>query len=72
MNYLYSKTEEKKQHIEPKVDKYIEIWEHEWDELAKTSELRDFIKNQDLKTSLKPRSALYGGRTNNAMGCWCI
>ena len=46
-----------------------EIWECEWDQLTKTdSELMEMIKNEnDIRPDLKPRDALFGGRTNAAV-----
>ena len=47
----------------------IEIWECEWDQMVKESdELKQFIKNEDdIRLDLKPRDALFGGRTNSAV-----
>jgi hypothetical protein len=45
--------------------KFIEIWECEWDRnVEENVELKDFCSNNDVIPSLKPRNALFGGRTN--------
>ena len=42
----------------------IEMWEHTWDKMSKTDpNLIEFLKNNEMRDPLKPRDALYGGRT---------
>ena len=47
----------------------IEIWECQWDQLVKENpQITEFIKNEkDIRPDLKPRDALFGGRTNAAL-----
>jgi hypothetical protein len=47
----------------------IEIWECQWDQLVKENpQITKFIKNEkDIRPDLKPRYALFGGRTNAAL-----
>ena len=40
------------------------IWGHEWEELKKTDQVKDFLAKLELSEPLNPREALYGGRTN--------
>jgi len=43
----------------------VEIWECEWDRLINEDvELKKFIESTNIKEKLKPRDALFGGRTN--------
>ncbi len=49
------------------VKQLIEIWECDWDSNVKENvELKEFCSNTDVIPSLKPRDALFGGRTNAA------
>ena len=67
MGYLYRVCQERSRFIKNIVKGFVEIWEHEWDLLVKTNEeVKSFCKNTDVKPSLKPRDALFGGRTNAA------
>ena len=67
MQTLFEKTKRKEDFIRSKNYNFIEIWEHEWDDMVKNdSLLQEFIKNSKIRPPLKPRDALFGGRTNAA------
>ena len=67
MEQLRRKTQQKAQFIINEKYNYIEIWEHEWDELVKSNkEINNFVSNSSISIHLKPRDALFGGRTNAA------
>lgn len=56
------------QYLKLKLTHLIEIWECEWDAFIKTNILIQSIikENDDIRPVLKPRDALFGGRTNAA------
>ena len=59
--------QERTRFIKNIVKQFVEIWEHEWDEMVVDNiEVKDFCKSVDIRPSLKPREALFGGRTNAA------
>jgi hypothetical protein len=63
---LYTSTEARATYVR-KYHNLVEIWEHDWDLMAKTnSKIQAFLKNQLIRRCLKPRDALYGGQTNAA------
>ena len=65
MGYLYKPCQERTRFIKNIVKQVVEIWEHEWDELVKDQiDVIDFYKSVDIMPALKPREALFGGRTN--------
>ena len=65
MGNLYKLTKQKEKTIRGLGYNYIEIWEHEWDDLVKTNKhVAEFVKSEDIQQPLMPRDALYGGRTN--------
>ncbi len=65
--YLYKTCSERTRFIKIKVKQLIELWECEWDKNVKeNSELKEFCLNTDVIPALKPRDALFGGRTNAA------
>ena len=65
MGYIYKQHLHRKKFIEDIVTNYVEIWDHEWQDLLKKDEqVRKFVENLDLKDPIKPRDALFGGRTN--------
>jgi hypothetical protein len=67
MGYLYKNCCERTLFIKSIVKHFIEIWECEWDKNVKDNkELKVFCSNTDVTPSLKPRDALFGGRTNAA------
>ena len=67
MGYLYKTCSERTRFIKSIVKQFIEIWECEWDRNVKeNTELKDFCSNTDVIPALKPRDALFGGRTNAA------
>ena len=44
---------------------FVEIWEHDYEKLKKTSpDLKDFLKNHEVVSRLNPRDSFYGSRTN--------
>jgi hypothetical protein len=65
MGYLLNICQERTNFVKNIVSHFVEIWEHEWDELYKNNcEIKEFCKNTDVRPALKPRDALFGGRTN--------
>ena len=44
--------------------KYVCIWEHDFYELKKVPEIKEFISTLDLQHRLDPRESFFGGRTN--------
>ena len=64
MQQLFDKTKSKETILKKEKFNYIEIWEHEWDEFCK-SYPQFLLKDQEL-LYIKPRDALFGGRTNAA------
>ena len=68
MGYVYKETQERSHFIKTQVKNFVEIWEHEWDDIFKNNldGIQDIIKELDVKPALRPRDALYGGRTNAA------
>jgi hypothetical protein len=67
MGYLYKTCSERTLFIKSIVTQFIEIWECECDRNVKENlELKEFCSNTDVSPSLKPRDALFGGRTNAA------
>ena len=68
MGYVYKETQERSHFIKTQVKNFVEIWEHEWDDMVKNNldGIQDIIKELDVKPALRPRDALYGGRTNAA------
>ena len=67
MGYLYKSCEQRTRFIKNIVKNFVEIWEHELDEIVKDDiELKDFCKKTDIRPALKHREALFGGRTNAA------
>jgi hypothetical protein len=67
MGFLYKVCLERTSFIKGIVKNFVEIWEHEWDIMIKSDfELKDFCKDSEIRPALKPREALYGGRTNAA------
>ena len=44
--------------------KIVQLWEHEYDQMAKNDEeFKSFLQSYPIKERLKPRDALFGGRT---------
>jgi hypothetical protein len=67
MGYLYKTCSERTLFMKSIVNQFIEIWECEWDRNVKENvDLKEFCSNTDVIPSLKPRDALFGGRTNAA------
>ena len=67
MGYLYKVCSERTRFIKNIVKNFVEIWEHEWDKIYKENkEIKLFCKNTNVRPALKPRDALFGGRTNAA------
>ena len=67
MGYLYKVCQERTRFIKNIVKQFVEIWEHDWDEMVVDNvEVKEFCKSVDIRPSLKPREALFGGRTNAA------
>ena len=67
MGFLYKVCLERTSFIKGIVKNFVETWEHEWDIMIKSDfELKDFCKDSEIRPALKPREALYGGRTNAA------
>ena len=68
MASIYKQHLDRIRYINLHVKNLIEIWECDWDKLVKNNnELKEFIKNEDdIRPDLKPRDALFGGRTNAA------
>jgi hypothetical protein len=65
MGYLYERHVSRKKYIIQCGYLYESIWEHEWDSLVETDEnVRQFVKKTDIQPCIKPRDALFGGRTN--------
>ncbi|KAG8139280.1 hypothetical protein E2320_002118 [Naja naja] len=62
---LYTRTGTREEYL--KGEGYVVrcIWEHEWDDMLKTSEdLKCFLADRKLPTPLNPRDAFFWGRTN--------
>ena len=67
MGYLYKTCCERTLFIKSIAKQFIEIWVCEWDHnVMEIVELKQFCSNTDVVPSLKPRDALFGGRTNAA------
>jgi very-short-patch-repair endonuclease len=65
MSKLFKSTEQRTEFIKSKGFNFVEIWEHNFDNLVKSnSDVKEYVKNNQLKNSLRPRDALFGGRTN--------
>nr|XP_049619738.1 uncharacterized protein LOC125994445 [Syngnathus scovelli]XP_049620140.1 uncharacterized protein LOC125994731 isoform X1 [Syngnathus scovelli] len=62
----FDKTQKKIQDLQLRQDVYLVImWEHEWLQMKKMDiEVKEFLKKNKFPTPLKPRQALFGGRTN--------
>lgn len=62
MGALYKYCQQRANFLKRYVKNYVEIWEHDWDIRVKTDpRIKAFCKDP-----LKPRDALFGGRTNAA------
>jgi hypothetical protein len=67
MGYLYKTCSQRTRFIKSIVKLFIEILECECVKNVKeNSELKEFCLNTDVIPALKPRDALFGGRTNAA------
>jgi hypothetical protein len=68
MGSIYKQHLDRIRYIKSHLFNLIEIWECDWDKMAKTDTLlKTFIANEeDIRPDLKPRDALFGGRTNAA------
>ena len=65
MDVLYINTLKKKNALLCRGYNYIEIWQHEFqDLLQKDSNVANFVSTLDLQHRLKPRQSFFGGRTN--------
>ena len=64
MLQLNLKTKQKIKDIIKENYNVVEIWEHDWDIMIKTEELQEFLSKNSISIHLKPREALFGGRTN--------
>ncbi|CAC5412807.1 unnamed protein product [Mytilus coruscus] len=61
---LYQRTVDKRSFLEKKGNKYIFIWECEFDkEVGSNTDLNKFVKSHAMHYPLEPREAFYGGRT---------
>ena len=48
-------------------NRIVEMWECEWDAFVSSDErAKDFVKNNPIRSTINPREALFGGRTNAA------
>ncbi len=67
IGFIHRETQERSNYLRAKCKTFIKIWEHEWDNMVKNeNEIKEMVKQIDIKPALKPRDALYGGRTNAA------
>ena len=67
MGYLFKVCNERTRFIKNFVKNFVEIWEHEWDLMVKDNDdIKSFCKNTNVRSAIKPRDALFGGRTNAA------
>jgi hypothetical protein len=68
MGSIYKQHLERIRYIKSHLFNLVELWECDWDEMVKTNrDLKEFIENEDeIRPDLKPRDALFGGRTNAA------
>ena len=67
MMYANYKTVARREKIQKDMPDYtiVEKWECDFDrECASDPKLKDYIKRNPIQEPLKPRDALYGGRTN--------
>ncbi|XP_053389260.1 uncharacterized protein LOC128552256 [Mercenaria mercenaria] len=63
MGELYDRTIEKQKYLEDLGYTYVSIWESDFEQqLLENAEMRNFIEQLEL-TTLEPRDAFYGGRT---------
>lgn len=60
--YMYQK---KKQYLQKQNYTYIEVWEHEWEDMKNEGPaIREFVDSLDIPDRLDAREAFFGGRTN--------
>lgn len=65
MVFTFNRHQKRIEYIKQNVSTLIEIWECEFDQLTKTDEdLKLFINSLEIRERIKPRDALFGGRTN--------
>nr|XP_042912704.1 uncharacterized protein LOC122272779 [Parasteatoda tepidariorum] len=65
MTTLRKKTSEATEKLRSKGYEVYELWEHSFEEMKKKiPELRDFVRNHEMKERLNPRDSFFGGRTN--------
>jgi len=67
MGFLYKSCNERTRFIKSIVKNFIEIWECQWDQNLKDDKsLKIFCLETAIRPALKPRDALFGGRTTAA------
>ena len=62
MEEVYSATLQKQMKLEQLGLKYVCIWSHQWEDIAKNPEVKTFLSTLDLTSRLDPRESFFGGR----------